>query len=83
LSDSHINVKFVLQNERSRLKQFHDTAVYCKNSMKHANRLRVQNAGLYVGVGGTCNYHWTLNGYMQLQLIVILVQQMFSKKNAM
>jgi len=44
--------------------QFNDTAVYCENSMKHADRLRVQNAGLYVVVSGTCDYHWTLNGYM-------------------
>lgn len=64
MSESHINVEFVLQSEVSRLMQFNDTAVYCENSMKHADRLRVQNAGLYVVVSGTCDYHWTLNGYM-------------------
>lgn len=53
--------RYICTSEWTR--QFNDTAVYCENSTKR-DRLHAQNADLYVGVGGTCDCHWTLNGYM-------------------
>jgi hypothetical protein len=61
---------------------FNDITV-CTKSTKRANNLRGQDAGLNIGAGGICSYHWAFQDYISLLLAVILGQQTFSKSDAM